>query len=122
MRVSNKYRIPLLEHIEEDHELVMPFRSWELHEYPVLPTTNRHSWTLKTSSQLEKPWYVILIFQTDRKNNIAKNAYEFAHCNLTNVKLFLNDKYYPYDNLNQDIDKERYALFYDCLLYTSRCV
>ena len=116
VRVSNKYRLPILEHIEEDHELVMPFRSWELHEYPVLPTTNRHSWTMKTSSQLEKPRYVILIFQTDRKNNIAKNASEFDHCNLTNIRLFLNDKYYPYDNLNQDIDKERYALFYD--MYT----
>lgn len=29
VRVSNKYRVPLLEHIEEDRELVMPFRSWE---------------------------------------------------------------------------------------------
>ena len=31
----------------------------------------------------------------------------------TNVKLFLNDKYYPYDNLNLDISKNRFALLND---------
>jgi hypothetical protein len=116
VRVANAYRLPLLHHVERDRPLVMPFRSWELHEYPVLPTTDRQTWTVKTSSELEKPRYVVLMFQTARKNDITKNASEFDHCNLTNVRLFLNDKYYPYDNLNQDISKGRFALFYD--MYT----
>ncbi|MGP1911496.1 MAG: hypothetical protein ACTS4T_01695 [Candidatus Hodgkinia cicadicola] len=113
VRVSNAYRLPLLQHIERDSALVMPFRSWQLHEYPILPATTRHSWTLKTSSQLEKPRYVVLAFQTARKKNVEQNMSEFDHCKLVNVKLFLNDKYFPYDNLNQDITKDRYALFYD---------
>ena len=122
VRAANANRLPLLDNIRMDRRLEIPFRSWELHEYPALPTTNRHSWTLKTSPQLEKPRYVVLMFQTARKNEIAKNASEFDHCKLTNVKLFLNDKYYPCDNLNLDIPKNRFALLYDCLLYTSRCV
>lgn len=116
VRVANAYRLLLLQHIENDRSLTMPFRSWELHEYPILPITNRHTWTIKTTSQLEKPRYVVLMFQTERKNSISKNASEFDHCNLTNIRLFLNDKYYPYDNLNQDISKDRFALVYD--MYT----
>ncbi|MGP1958576.1 MAG: hypothetical protein ACTS7E_00830, partial [Arsenophonus sp. NC-CH8-MAG3] len=68
---------------------------------------------INTSSQLEKPRYVVLTFQTARKNDIEKNMSRFDHCKLVNVSLFLNDKYYPYDNLNQDIAKDRYALLYD---------
>ena len=32
---------------------------------------------------------------------------------MTNARLFLNDKYYPYDNLNLDIANGRYPLLYD---------
>ena len=93
--------------------LSIPFRSWELHQYPALPTTGRQMWTIKTSSQLEKPRFVILTFQTRRKNDVKKHADEFDHCKVTNARLFLNDKYYPYDNLNLDIANGRYALLYD---------
>ena len=43
---------------------------------------------------------MFLIFQTGRKNDVKKHADEFDHCKVTNGRLFLNDKYYPYDNLN----------------------
>ena len=114
--VNNEVRIRLLEIIRKDLPLFLPFRSWELHEYPALPTTDRQTWTVKTTTQLEKPRYVILTFQTARKNNLKKHAGEFDHCKVTNARLFLNDKYYPYDNLNLDIDNGRYALLYD--MYT----
>lgn len=32
----------------------LPFRSWELHKYRLLPETQRHLFTIKTSSYLEK--------------------------------------------------------------------
>lgn len=113
VHVSNTYRLTLLRLLKDDHPLTLPFRSWELHEYPALPTTNRQTWTVKTSSQLEKPRFVILAFQTARKNNLKQHDGEFDHCAITNAKLFLNEKYYPYDNLNVDISKERFALLYD---------
>ena len=89
------------------------FRSWELHEYPSLPTTSRQTWTIKTSLQLEKLRFVILTFQSRRKNDVKKHADELDHCCVTNARLFLNDKYYPYDNLNLDIANGRYGLLYD---------
>lgn len=86
----------------------MPFRSWEFHEYPVLPETQSQSWTIKTSSQLEKPRYVILAFQTNRKNQKDKDMSQFDACGLTDVKLYLNSQYFPYDNIRGD-----QCIFYD---------
>ncbi|XP_057332053.1 uncharacterized protein LOC130671927 [Microplitis mediator] len=89
----------------------------ELYEYPLLPATTKHIWQIKTSTQLEKPRYVILGFQTARKNAVKKDASQFDHCNLRDVKLFLNSQSYPYGNLNLDIDRNQYALLYD--MYTN---
>src|SRR5436190_2744515 len=100
--VSDVLRLRLLQLIEQDTKILVPFRSWELHEYPVLPTTNRQSWAIKTSSQLEKPRYVILAFQTARKNEIKKDMSQFDACKLSNVKVYLNSQYYPYDNVHGD--------------------
>jgi len=37
----------------------------------------------------------------------------FDNCNLTNVKLYLNSEFYPYDDLNVDFDKNRYVILFD---------
>jgi len=37
----------------------------------------------------------------------------FDHCNLTNVKLYLNFEFYLYDDLNLDFNKRRVAILYD---------
>lgn len=97
--VSDITRVRLLKIIDSDRVLAMPFRSWQLHEYPVLPQTNVHNWTVKTASQLEKPRFVVLALQTDRKNSVGKNNAEFDLCGLNNVRLYLNSQYYPYENL-----------------------
>lgn len=113
VKVSDDMKLSLLRVLEQDRVLEMPFRSWELHEFPELPTSTRQSWTIKTSSQLEKPRYVILAFQTSRKNDITKDASIFDKCSLSDVKLFLNSQYYPYDNIRGDdaLLYEMYARF-----------
>lgn len=108
VKVSDEYRLSLLNVLSEDKVLEMPFRSWELYEYPVLPQTTKQSWTIKTSSQLEKPRYVILAFQTGRKNDTRKDASMFDGCNLRDFKLFLNTEQYPYENVKGDL-----SLMYD---------
>ncbi|XP_031778433.1 uncharacterized protein LOC116416083 [Nasonia vitripennis] len=110
---SNTNKIRLLNYIEKNRPISMSFRSWELYEYPILPTSTKNVWTVKTSNQLEKPRFVILGFQTNRKNQQAQNASQFDHCDISNVKLFLNSQYYPYGNLNLDINRYQYAVLYD---------
>lgn len=108
VKVADEYRLGLLNVLKQDRVLEMPFRSWELYEYPILPVTTKQSWTIKTSSQLEKPRYVILAFQTARKNDLKKDASLFDGCKLRDVKLFLNTEQYPYENLKGDT-----SLMYD---------
>lgn len=110
---SDAEKLTLLRHLEQNRPLDIAFRSWELHEYPLLPKAKLQTWSIKTTTQLEKPRYVILAFQTGRKNTLAKETSNFDHCKLTNVKLYLNSQYYPYDNLNLSFDTNRYALLYD---------
>lgn len=74
-----------------------------------------------------KPSYVILALQTTRTNDVSKHDSKFDHCSncivivyytivyntsdcILSSILFLNDKYYPYDNLNFDFEKGRFAL------------
>ncbi|XP_031785598.1 uncharacterized protein LOC116417278 [Nasonia vitripennis] len=114
--MSDKRKIQLFSHIKKDIPIAMSFRSWELYEYPMLPASSRHIWTVKTSNQLEKPRFVILAFQTNRKGIALKNASQFDHCKIANVKLFLNSQYYPYGNLNLDIEQNQYALLYEMFI------
>lgn len=113
VRLADEHRLTLLKQLKSDKDIVIPFRSWELHTYPLLPTTNRHTWAIKTSSQLEKPRYVIFAMQTKRKNNITANAGKFDACGITNAKVFLNSQFFPYDNLNVLFSKERYSMLFD---------
>ena len=77
------------------------------------PTTTDHVWTVKTSSQLEKPRYVIIALQTDRKNQKNKDCSKFDHCDISNAKLHLNSEYYPREDLNLKFKLDRYAVLYD---------
>ncbi len=111
--MSDVQKVNMLNFIAKDPAIPISFRSSELFEYPILPQGNRHVWSVKTASQLEKPRYIILGFQTNRKNSTTKNASQFDHCNLQDIKLFLNSQYYPYNNLNLNIQRNQFALLYE---------
>src|SRR5204862_2650840 len=49
---------------------------------------------------IEKPRFVIVGLQTNRKDQSGKNSSHFDLCSLNNIKLYLNGTYYPYDPLN----------------------
>ena len=49
----------------------------------------------------------------NRKNNPAADPAKFDNCNLTNVKLYLNSECYPYDDMNLDFKKNKFAVLYD---------
>ncbi|XP_060855542.1 uncharacterized protein LOC132933246 [Metopolophium dirhodum] len=72
VKVSDREKIRLLKVVNNQKPLTCAFRmvrSGELCEYPFLPQNTSHSWKVKTSNKLEKPRYVIIGFQTDRKNS-----------------------------------------------------
>lgn len=106
-------KLSMLRTLESGRYLTMSFRSWDLYEYPLLQSTTKHSWAVKTATQLEKPRYVIFALQTNRKNSPKANVTIFDECKLTDVKLYLNSDFYPYDSMNLDFDKKKYSILYD---------
>ncbi|XP_011858301.1 PREDICTED: uncharacterized protein LOC105555870 [Vollenhovia emeryi] len=106
-------KLSMLRALESGQYLNMGFRSWDLYEFPILQRTTKHSWAIKTATQLEKPRYVIFALQTNRKNIMSENVSQFNHCKLSNVKLYLNSECYPYDDMNLDFDKSKWSSLYD---------
>ncbi|XP_076247559.1 uncharacterized protein LOC143187318 [Calliopsis andreniformis] len=86
-------KLSLLRALESGRNLSMCFRSWDLYEYPLLQNTTKHSWSVKTATQLEKPRYVIFALQTE---------------------------FYPYDDLNIDFIRNKYALLYNMYIHFSK--
>ena len=121
VHVSDEKKFQLFKLIERDEKICIPFRKMELFESPSAPRAKQHSWTVKTSSQSEKPRYVIVGFQTDRKNSPHKNSSHFDLVSIRNIKLYLNSEYYPYDNLNgnTEILHEYYTRFQSSYYYGS---
>ncbi|XP_039310739.1 uncharacterized protein LOC120358922 [Solenopsis invicta] len=106
-------KLSILRALESGRYLSMSFRSWDLYGYPLLQSTTKHSWAVKTATQLEKPRFVIFALQTGRKNIMSQAATIFDDCNLINVKVYLNSEFYPYDDLNLDFRKSRYSILFD---------
>ena len=88
VRVSDVHKVRLLKFISMDPPIQVAYRCRELYEMPLVSQSTKIVWTVKTSTQLEKPRYVIIGFQTARKNAVQKNSSEFDQCNLRDVKLF----------------------------------
>ncbi|XP_011872097.1 PREDICTED: uncharacterized protein LOC105564382 [Vollenhovia emeryi] len=109
-------KLSMLLTLESGRYLNMCFRSWDVYEFPLLQQTTKHSWAIKTATQLEKPRYVIFVLQTGRKNIMSENVCKVSHCKLSNVKLYLNSDCYPYDDMNLDFDKNKWSNLYDAFL------
>lgn len=117
---SAEEMVKLYDTIRSERPIKMAFRSWELHTYPMLPITDKQLWTIKTSGQFDKPRFVLVGFQTDRRNKHDKNAAQFDHCDLTNIKLYLNHETFPNRILDQSFADDKYALFYDMIVEFQR--
>lgn len=109
--LSDSAKLSMLKTISQKADLLIPFRSWDLYELPVVPTTTRHTWSVKTTSQVTKPRYVIVGFQTNRGVHNSDSSL-FDHCNISNLKLYLNNERFPYDDLNVNFGHENYHELY----------
>lgn len=110
VQVDDYTKLQLLKHI--DDTIPMTFRSWDLYECPALPQNQRNIWAIKTSNNLHKPRYIIFGLQTDRNAVVSRDSIMFDHCNLTQVKLYLNADCYPYENTSVNFGQGKTSLLY----------
>lgn len=97
---SDHAKISMLKSVERKEEIPLAFRSWELYELPNVQQATRNIWSVKTTTQTTKPRYVVVAFQTKRNNVVDMDPKQFDHCNISNIRLYLNNDRYPYDDMN----------------------
>lgn len=113
VRLGDAARLRLYNMLQAKKIIHLSFRSFELMEYPVLPETTDQVWSVRTMTSLERPRHIIIGFQTGRKNTAVKSASKFDHCNLVDIKLFLNEEVYPYENLDLNFSQNHYSVLYE---------
>lgn len=107
-------RLDLLQSIRRDQPIIMPFRKWELHELPALTKNSRKEiWAVKTSAAVETPRYIIVGFQTNRKENKTSNPTNFDHIDISDVRLILNGEYFPFERLRLNFKENDYIEAYN---------
>lgn len=105
--------LSLTKYIAKGIDTQIAFRNWQLHVYPSVNKTTKHTWAVSTMSKTSTPRYIILGFQTARENDVKKNMSQFDHCNFQNVRVYLNNDRYPYDSLNVDFAGNKFAIAYE---------
>ena len=57
--LADKVKLHMNNVVSKNKRLSIQHRSWDLYEYPELPQTTHHMWSVKTVSHLNKPRYVL---------------------------------------------------------------
>jgi len=112
LEIDNLHKLKLLKVLERQQNILVPFRTWEIHSFPETTFSRSHTWQVKTSNVAQRPLYVIVGFHKGRRNTISQDPSVFDPTNLQNVKLFMNSTQYPYGDLNIDYSNNIYSIVY----------
>lgn len=111
--LNNSMKINMNRFLSNNKQLPLQYRSWEMHEYPELPQTTNQVWSVKTISHLNKPRYVLVAFQTDKKDKKIEDASKFLAADIVSVRLHLNSNVYPYHMHEVNIPHGRFTELYE---------
>lgn len=98
--------------ISKHIKLPIQHRTWDLYEYPELPQTKNHIWSVKAVSQFNKPRYVFVTFQHGKNEKKVEEASRFSSVNVNSVRLYLNSSVFPYHMNDLDVSQAKYAELY----------
>ena len=113
VQLNDDIKLQMMERINMDPKIQIPFRKWEMHELPTMKKSIDDIWAVKTSSSLERPRYIIIAFQKNKKNVASADASTFDHCSIKNMRVYLNSESYPYDQLNLNFTSGDYLTAYN---------
>jgi hypothetical protein len=113
IKVYDEERINILKRLKNNDVITMPFRTYDLYEYPAVPTNSeKFSWTIKTSSGAQVPSYLVIGFQ-ENPNEYKTPAHKYNHQDVEEYRGYLNTNEYPYTPQYANFTKERFAVPYD---------
>nr|CAH7717036.1 unnamed protein product [Callosobruchus chinensis] len=107
---NDEIKEKLMRSIQTDRPILIPFRKWELNELPsITKDAKREIWAVKTSTAVQRPRYVIVFFQTDKRDNVGADPTLFDHVNINNIRLSLNGEYWPNERSQLDFSGNHFA-------------
>ena len=109
--VSDRMRLHLMKLVAEDRPLRVAFRQWEFYEHPLAENT-KDSWTILTTTQTQRPQFVVVGLQSGRKSDVTKDNSKFDHCNIQDMRVYLNSQVFPYSSLDSQFSKNQYLQQY----------
>ncbi|XP_031630762.1 uncharacterized protein LOC116345487 [Contarinia nasturtii] len=111
--LSDHLKLSMLNYLSKNRKIIVQHRSMDMVEYPLLPETTSHIWSVKTVPYANKPRFVIVALQTNRNGQRVRDASKFDTCFVSEVRLHLNSQIYPYNmnslNIGGGIYSELYA-------------
>ena len=113
VEAKDVYKLKLLKILEKGKWIQLFFRAWDYTEFPNIPTSDKVNWQVKNASPVDRPLFVIVGFQQDRRENVTKDASKFDHCQLTDCRLYLNSQRYPAESLDLDFQRNKFSTAYN---------
>lgn len=112
VEVSDEVKLKLYNQVESGRPIKIAFRQWDLFERQNLPVAGADSWTLRSTTQLEKPRWLLIGFQTDKNKVLEADNSTFDDCNIRSIKANLDKDTYPEESFNCDFKSGQYACVY----------
>jgi hypothetical protein len=107
---------PLLKNMSKGRVAKLAWREWETHEHPGMPTTSSYTWSIKTTTQLERPQYIIVFFQVDQESSFSHDITIYKNNSIRKITAWINGEYFPHRDIEIDFSKEYLAQLYDQFL------
>lgn len=111
--LADKIKLDMKNYLSKNKNLAIQHRSWDMYEYPELPQTTSHVWSVKTVSHVNKPRFVLVGFHHNKKGKKIEDSSKFNSMHITNLRLYLNSQVYPYNMHDVDISGGKFAELYN---------
>lgn len=109
---SPSMKMRLLDGLNKNSSVPVAFRKWSFYELPSMRKGNKEIWPVTSTTNKGRPQYVIVGFQTDKKDQITGDCTLFDHLNIVDLKVYLNSYCYPFESMNLEFAKENYVELY----------
>lgn len=111
--MADNIKSNMISFVGRNKDIQIQHRSWELSEYPELPQSTSHIWSVKTVAHSNKPRYVLVGFQTNKSDNRLEDATKFSGLDINCLRLYLNSQVYPYYAHQFDIPAGMFGELYN---------
>ena len=108
---NDEMKFKLYKTIETKDTLDVGYRMRQC-EVVQIQGVSEYDWRLGARTAPEKPRYIIIGMQTNKRGNQIQNAALFDHCSVKNMYVTLNSTRYPALDVNSDFDAYKFARFY----------